>query len=77
MKYRWSLDLQHGLRVYLMLHGVRSGIRAQRKRLPKKEKKKREWRQTRLHHLLSSKRTGLNGYDDSSGIAYQLNSTES
>ena len=41
MKHRLSLDLQHGSRVYLMLHGVRSGIRAQRKRLPKKAKKKK------------------------------------
>ena len=42
MKYRLSLDLQHGSRVYLMLHGVRSRIRAQRKCLPKKEKKKKK-----------------------------------
>ena len=36
VKYTFSLDLQNGSRVYLILHGIRSGILAQRKCLPNK-----------------------------------------
>ena len=35
-KYTFSLDLQNSARVYLILHGIRSGILAQRKCLPNK-----------------------------------------